>query len=155
MKRTSWLVGVGLIAFLFLAAAAMAQPGRGPGWGGWGPGEPYGRLYNPATVETLSGEVTKVDRFTPGRGIGYGVHLMLKTASETIDVHLGPTWYVEQQGLTFAAGDKLKVTGSRITYRGKPAIIAGEVKKGDQVLKLRDAQGVPAWAGAGAGRRRR
>jgi hypothetical protein len=133
----------------------MAQPGRGRGWGGWGPGEPYGRLYNPATVETLSGEVTKVDRFTPSQGMGYGVHLVLKTATETIDVHLGPTWYVDQQGLAFAAGDKLEVTGSRITYQGKPAIIASEVKKGDQVLKLRDAQGVPAWAGAGAGRRRR
>lgn len=155
MKRAFWLVGVWIIIGLFFAAAAMAQPGRGRGWGGWGPGEPYGRMYNPATVETLSGEVTKVERFTPGQGMGYGIHLVLKTAAETIDVHLGPTWYVDQQGLTFAAGDKLEVTGSRITYQGKPAVIASEVKKGDKVLKLRDAQGIPAWAGAGAGQRRR
>jgi|UniRef100_A0A7C3SJF7 hypothetical protein len=152
MKKAGLALALlGLVALVW-AGAAMAQPRRG--WGGWGPGERYGRMYNPATVETLSGEVTKVERFTPGRGMGYGVHLTLKTATETISVHLGPSWYVEQQGLTFAAGDKLEVTGSRITYQGKPAIIAAEVKKGDKVLKLRDAQGVPVWAGAGAGRRR-
>jgi hypothetical protein len=36
-----------------------------------------------------------------------------------------------------------------ITYEGQPTIIAGEVKKGGQVLKLRDAAGVPACAGQG------
>ncbi|MDI6853035.1 MAG: DNA-binding protein [Deltaproteobacteria bacterium] len=155
MKRAIGLVSVWVIMGLFLVTSATAQPGRGRSWGGWGPGGSYGRLYNPATVETLGGEVIKVDRYMPGRGMGYGVHLSLKTAAETIDVHLGPSWYVEQQGMAFAAGDKLQVTGSRITYQGKPAIIAAEVKKGDQVLKLRDAQGIPVWSGAGAGRRRR
>ncbi len=147
MKKAGLLLAVLGIMGLLWAGGANAQPRRG--WGGWGPGERYGRLYNTATVETLSGEVTRVDRFMPGRGMGYGVHLNLKTATETIDVHLGPSWYVEQQGLVFAPGDKVEVTGSRITYQGKPAVIAREVKKGDKVLQLRDAQGVPAWAGAG------
>ncbi len=147
MKKAGLLLAVLGIMGLLWAGGANDQTRRG--WGGWGPGERYGRLYNPATVETLSGEVTRVDRFMPGRGMGYGVHLNLKTATETIDVHLGPSWYVEQQGLVFAPGDKVEVTGSRITYQGKPAVIAREVKKGDKVLQLRDAQGVPAWAGAG------
>ncbi len=127
---------------------AWAQPGGG---GGGGPGGGYGRMFNPATVETLSGEVTKVERFTAGRGMGQGVHLTLKTATETLDVHLGPSWYLEQQGFTVATGNKLDITGSRITFQGKPAIIASELKKGNQVLILRNAQGVPAWAGAGRG----
>ena len=71
----------------------------------------------------------------------------LKSEKEIIPVHLGPSWYMEKQAVTIAAGDKVEVTGSRIMYRGKPTIIAAEVKKGDQVLKLRDASGVPAWAG--------
>lgn len=154
MKRTFLLAAVlALFPILWGSAAALAQPVGGRGWGGWGPGGAYGRMFNPATVETVSGEVVRVDRFTPGRGMGYGVHLVLKTATESLDVHLGPSWYVEQQGLTFASGDKLEVTGSRITYQGKPTIIASEVKKGDKVLKLRDARGVPVWAGTGAGRR--
>jgi hypothetical protein len=39
------------------------------------------------------------------------------------------------------------VKGSRIIYNGKAAIIAAEVKKGDALLKLRDENGIPAWAG--------
>jgi hypothetical protein len=44
-------------------------------------------------------------------------------------------------------GDEVEVTGSEITFQNKPAIIAAEVKKGDEVLRLRDSDGVPAWAG--------
>ena len=69
--------------------------------------------------------------------MSYGVHFTLKTEKEAISVHLGPSWYMEKQGMTFAPGDKVEVTGSRITYEGQPTIIAGEVKKGGQVLKLR------------------
>ncbi len=121
-------------------------PGGGQGQG-WGAGDPYSRLYNPKTVETLSGEVVSLEKFTPEKRMSYGVHFNLKTDQETIPVHLGPSWYVEKQAVTVASGDKVEVNGSRITYEGKPAIIAAEVKKGGQVLKLRDANGVPAWAG--------
>jgi hypothetical protein len=154
MKKFGRLIS--LISFLTLVLAtttAWAQPGMGPGGGqgrGWGAGDPYSRMYNTKTVETLSGEVVSVDKFTPGRKMSYGVHFTLKTEKETIPVHLGPSWYTEKQGMTFASGDKVEVIGSRITYEGKPTIIAAEVKKGGQVLKLRDAAGVPAWAGQGS-----
>jgi hypothetical protein len=152
MKRIGMVISMMGIFVLVLVAASWAQPGRGPGGGqgrGWGAGDPYSRMYNPKTVETLSGEVVSVDKFTPGRRMSYGVHFTLKTEKETIPVHLGPSWYMEKQAVTIAAGDKVEVTGSRVTYQGQPTIIAGEVKKGDQVLKLRDAAGVPVWAGQG------
>jgi hypothetical protein len=153
MKKCSRFIGLMAIPAMVLAAAMVwAQPGAGPGGGqgqGWGAGGSYGRMFNPQTVETLSGGVVEVTKFTPAQGMSYGVHLTLKTDKETIPVHLGPGWYVEKQGVTLAAGDKVQVTGSRITYQGKPAIIAAEVKKGDQVLKLRDTNGIPAWAGQG------
>jgi hypothetical protein len=41
----------------------------------------------------------------------------------------------------------VEVTGSRVTFRNKSAIIAAEVKKGDEVLRLRDSNGIPVWAG--------
>jgi hypothetical protein len=44
-------------------------------------------------------------------------------------------------------GDTIEVKGSRVTITGKPAIIAAEVKKGDNVLVLRDNNGIPAWTG--------
>jgi len=158
MKRIGRTISLMSIFALVVATAAWAQPGMGPGSGqgrGWGAGDPYSRMYNPKTVETLSGEVVSVDKFTPGRKMSYGVHFTLKTEKEAIPVHLGPSWYMEKQAVTIATGDKVEVTGSRITYEGKPTIIAGEVKKGGQVLKLRNAAGVPAWAGAGAGPRNR
>jgi hypothetical protein len=150
MKKFSMFVGLVGILSLILATAAWAQPGMGPGGGqgrGGGGGTFYNRMYDPKTVETLSGVVVKLDKFTAGRKMSYGVHLTLKTEKETIPVHLGPSWYLEKQAVTLAPGDKVEVTGSRITYQGKSTIIAAEVKKGGQILKLRDAAGVPAWAG--------
>jgi hypothetical protein len=153
MKKFSTFTSlISILALTFVATAAWAQPGMGPGSGqgrGWGAGDPYSRMYNPKTVETLSGEVVNVEKFTPTRQMSYGVHFTLKTAKEAIPVHLGPSWYMEKQGMALAPGDKVEVTGSRITYEGKPTIIAAEVKKGGQILKLRDAAGVPAWAGRG------
>jgi len=149
MKKIGTIVTVIGVLSLLIAAAGWAQPGMGAGGGqGRGMGA-YNRMYNPKTVETLSGEVVSVEKFTPGRRMSYGVHLTLKTEKETIPVHLGPSWYMEKQGITFAPGEKVEVNGSRISYQGQPTVIAAEVKKGGQVLKLRDAAGVPVWAGQG------
>ena len=150
MQRIGRIVPMIGILSLLMAAAGWAQPGMGPGGGqarGMGPGKADNRMYDPKTVETLSGAVMSVEQSTFGRRGSYGVHLTLKTEKETIPVHLGPGWYVEKQGVTLASGDKVEVTGSRITYQGQPAIIAQEVKKDGKVLKLRDAAGIPAWAG--------
>jgi hypothetical protein len=62
------LVLLALITMLGMTVA-WAQPAGGGG--GWGPGGGYGRMFNPATLETLKGEVTNVGHFTPaGRGMG-------------------------------------------------------------------------------------
>ena len=76
-----------------------------------------------------------------------GIHAVVKTDEEMISVHLGPEWYIENQDISINPKDKIEVKGSRITFEGKPAIIAAEVKKGDEVLTLRDASGFPAWSG--------
>ena len=52
---------------------------------------------------------------------------------------------MEKQGLKITNLDKLRVTGSRISVQGKPALIAREVRKGSQVLKLRNDRGQPLW----------
>ncbi len=117
------------------------------GSGGWGQGSQYGRMYDPKTVETITGTVEKVDKIIPSRGMSYGVHVTVKTDKETIDVHLGPGWYIENQDVKIMPGDKIDVKGSRVTYQGKPVIIAAEIKKGDEVLQLRDESGYPSWAG--------
>jgi hypothetical protein len=110
------------------------------------------RNYNPKTVETLQGKVLSVENTSPPAQHGHGVHLMLQTDRETIEVHLGPAGYLKKQAMQIAANDTITVTGSRVVMDGKPAIIAGEIKKGDEVLKLRDENGVPAWSAGRPGR---
>jgi len=79
--------------------------------------------------------------------MSYGVHLVVKTDKETVSVQLGPSWYIENQDIKISPGDKVEITGSRVSFEGKSAIIAAEVKKGDEILKLRDENGYPVWSG--------
>ena len=148
MRKIVLALGSAAVALLMVAGQAMAQGRPGMMWrgsGGWGPGSQYNRMYDPKSVETISGEVTSVDRITPAKGMTGGVHMNVKTDKETVSVHLGPSWYLENQDVKIAAKDKVEVKGSRITFGGKPALIAAEVKKGEEVLKLRDDAGFPVW----------
>jgi hypothetical protein len=148
MNQIRIFVVVISIFSIFMAAEAFAQKGiKWKGGGGWGMTGTYGRLYDSKTVETISGEVVKVMKITPMKGMSSGVILMVKTEKETTPVHLGPGWYIENQDVKIEPKDKVEVTGSRVTFQGKPAIIAAEIKKGDEVLKLRDENGFPVWSG--------
>jgi len=143
MKKT--IAAAVLVVALAFTASAFAAPRMG--MGGWGMGTKYGRMYNPQTVETISGEVVKVEKITPMKGMSSGIHILVKTDTGEISVHLGPSWYMDKQDTKIAVGDKVEVKGSKVEYSGKPAVIAAEVQKGDEVLKLRDDNGYPAWAG--------
>jgi hypothetical protein len=111
-------------------------------------GGPPGRRYDPATVETVRGEVTAVDTVVQGRR-GPGVHVKLATMGGPLAVRLGPAWYLEEQKLAPKVGDVLEITGSRVTVAGEPVIIAAQVKQGDRTVMLRDAGGLPLWRGRG------
>jgi DNA-directed RNA polymerase subunit E'/Rpb7 len=137
---------------LLSASIAMAQQpmmGRGMmGSGGWGMGGSYQRLYNPKTVETITGEVVAIDSMMPMGGMSGGVHLQVRTPkNELISIHLGPSWYLERQDISLQVKDKIQVKGSKVSISDKPALIAAEVKKGAQTLVLRDADGFPVWSG--------
>jgi hypothetical protein len=148
MKKIGILVTAIFILSILLVTDSFAQRGmKWKGSGGWGMGTQYGKMYDPKTVETISGEVVSIDKITPMKGMSYGIHLTVKTDKEIIFVHLGPGWYIESQDVKIMPKDKVEVKGSRITFEGKPAIIAAEVKKGEQVLKLRDEKGFPVWSG--------
>ena len=149
LKHVRIAIALASILALALTSAALAQRGQGVmGSGGMG-GRIGGRMYDPQTVTTVSGEVVSADTISGPRGGYQGLHLTLKTDQETIPVHLGPKQFLDQQPIKFAAGDKVEVIGSRVTFDGKPVILAAEVKKGGQSLQLRDANGIPVWAGRG------
>jgi hypothetical protein len=131
MRRVLSSLVVGITVLVALAAQAQG-----------------GRNYDPDTVGTVSGTVAEVKSYA-GRN-GRGIHAILNTADGAIDVHLGPEWYLKQQKMQVGAGDKVSVTGSRMTFDGKPAIIAAEVTRGGETLKLRDVKsGIPYWSRRG------
>ncbi len=93
MRRKSIIIISVMIVVSLLFTLSIALAGHWKGWrgsGGWGMGSQYQRMYNPATVETLSGTVESVEKVTPMKGMHTGVHVMLKADKEMVSVHLGP-----------------------------------------------------------------
>ncbi|MCC6280924.1 MAG: DNA-binding protein [Saprospiraceae bacterium] len=128
---------------------AMAQRGSG----NWCATNNYSRLFDASAIKDLNGSVVSIEKITPEKGMSTGIHLLVKTEkNETISVHLGPSWYLDNQDVQFVAGDVIKVKGSSITYQNAPAIIAMTVEKGGQVLVLRDKKGNPNWNGWRSGK---
>ncbi len=125
------------------AGPVPAQPSQYP----QAPAKRTWQGYDLATVETISGDVLKVNTVRRRGGRFSAIHLVVAThGGETIDVLLGPSYFLDKQPVRIGEKDKIEVTGSRITTSGgKPAIIAATVRKGDAVLKLREADGTPLW----------
>jgi hypothetical protein len=138
MKKRNIFILAGLICLLLTGVSwAQAQGGGGE--------KPA--AYDLKTVETLQGIVVAAPKPTPKGGMPERAQLTLKTPQETLTVYLGPGWFLEKQALKIGNLDQIQVTGSRILVQGQAALLAGEVRKGEQVLKLRDEQGQPLWRG--------
>jgi hypothetical protein len=156
MKKLSMMVGaLGVLAFLMAPPAGAQQQTPQAAPSATAPAAPakpalgkHSRIYNPQAVETVAGTVVSVDRRTPRKpGRPERVSMVLKTDKGNLKVNLGPADYIDRQALKLAAGDQVEVKGMRVERRNRTMLIAGEVKKGDQILKLRDdATGRPQWA---------
>ena len=160
MKK--FMVLVLVVLAVGAAVAVFAGPGTGPGPGncngcGMGPGHGcnggpgmgggYNRMYDPTKAETVTGQVVSIEQFGSPQGSGMGAGFKLNTGSDTLVIHLGPQWFHDQQGVKIVAGDTVEIKGAKAERMGENIFIAAEVKKGAEVLKLRDENGVPAWAG--------
>ena len=130
--------------------------GYGYGYGGYyggypGPGreDPYKKIFDSKTIKTISGQVIKVDQ-VPEPGFGMEMRLtVFIDKKEVLPVYLGPTFYIVGPGQAkhFKLGDKVTVSGSQATRGGEPFMIATTVKRGNEVLRLRDKDGNPEWIG--------
>lgn len=137
MKIKHSTVLLALIVGIALISGAFAQMHRGAG---------KCSNYDPKTEMTTTGTIEEVNQLASGHG-WHGTHLMVKTETGTFDVHLGPSDYIAGQQFSFAQGDPIEITGSKVKMQGNDVILAREVKKDGKTLSLRNAQGMPNWAG--------
>jgi hypothetical protein len=141
MKKLSLMAGIlGALAFL-MVPPSWAQPQAPPA------APKASKLYNPQAVEILAGKVAALNRRASKQaGKPERVTMVLQTDHGAVKVHLGPAAYLDQQALKLAVGDQVEIKGVKVNRPKVTILIAGEVRKGDQVLKLRDdATGRPLW----------
>ena len=93
----------------------------------------------------MKGSVEAVKQLT-GPQVGQARTGLLRPMRESLDVHVGPSWFLTQSKISFAKGDQIEVTGSKVKFENSDALIAREIKKGDKIITLRNAQESPAWS---------
>ncbi len=101
--------------------------------------------YDLKTEVRISGIVLDAkDHPCPISG-GLGSHLLLKTQDGTIEVHLGPSKFVNENQLILDRGNTIEVLGSRVIFEGRDALLAREITRGEETFVFRDANGKPVW----------
>ncbi len=128
------MAAVAAVAVVALAASATPQRGK--------------PKYDPNAEVTIEGIVTEKISVPWGSSDCWGgEHLMVKTDKETIEVHVGPTWFLAREGFLVEVGERVSITGSRIQVDGKAVIITRTLRKDGKELEVRAKQGKPAWRG--------
>lgn len=105
----------------------------------------YHRDFDMKAVEELTGKIADIKFSGKDNSESKGMELLLQSDEQLIPVHLGPVWYMNMQRGKFKKGDIISVKGSRVIMNHKPVLIAQELKLGNKLLRLRDANGHPYW----------
>ncbi len=100
--------------------------------------------YDPKAEVTVKGVVEDFHE-SKTRGDHPGLHVILKTETETVEVHACPVRFMSELEFTIEKGDTLTVIGSRPEAGG--IVVARELTKGQTSLILRDKTGAPVWTG--------
>ena len=96
--------------------------------------------WNPATVETISGKLVGVWRHKH-----YGVVVGLDTdKDDVVLLSVGPAYFIDPK-ITFAAGDVLEATGSRVHYHERVEMLVSTLKRGDLTVHVRSGKGKKRW----------
>ena len=137
-----------LVVVLPLSVAFAAPPALKPQGK---PGADYLVLFNPAHVATVEGTIVRIYQVPSAKVRLTSVHALVRTKQGDVNVNLGPSWFLDNQELRLTMDDRIAVTGSRVKHNGVESIIAMEVRRGDEALKLRAPDGMPVWVAWRAG----
>jgi hypothetical protein len=98
--------------------------------------------YDSSTETKLKGTVEEIK--VPGTAKEI-THLLVKNGADTLDLYLCPKSFMDDMGVTFAKGEEVSFTGSKVKNGEAEMILAREVVKGSDTLVLRDDKGNPVW----------
>ena len=104
--------------------------------------------YNTATVVDIRETVTEVREVSKDQPMN-GLHVMVQSGSETLDIYVAPAEFVKIFDVTFKKGDELHIIGSKVKFEGATVVLAREISMntpgGTVTLSLRDKDGAPLW----------
>lgn len=136
------------LAAILLGGALLASPAlaQAPAPNAPAPRAPAARApeYDVKAEVTIKGVVEDFHE-SKTRGDHPGLHLILKTETETVEVHACPLRFMSDLEFVVEKGDTLTVVGSRPAEGG--LVVAREITKGQTSLTLRDKTGAPVWTG--------
>jgi hypothetical protein len=102
--------------------------------------------YDKSTEVTLKGTTVEEVKMVPGTCCKQSCeHLVLKTDKGLLEVQIAPEAFLKELEVTFAKGDKIDVTVSKVSHEGGDVYLARELNRGGSVLVVRDAEGGPVW----------
>lgn len=136
---------VAAMAMCSLVAVAMPATAQDDGWG---KNSEYTKKFDPKTIVTIKGKVTKIDRDSvplPGMQKGFAATIQTDKGDEIVQV--GPLWFTGyfKQKWDVKVGDQVEVTGSKVKIGGKSVIMAMQGKKGNLTMVSRSKSGKPVW----------
>jgi len=103
-----------------------------------------GPKYDVKNEVKIKGVVEEV-RQVPGQF--EGTHLVVKTDSKTVLVHVAPVDFLKEIDTSFSKGDQVEVVGCKAPDATEEEILAREITVGQNTTTLRDDKGIPVWAG--------
>jgi hypothetical protein len=131
-----------LLGGVLLASPALAQAPPAPAPPAKAPAK--APEYDPKAEVTVKGVVEDFHE-SKMRGDHPGLHIVLKTDTETVEVHACPLQFLTDLEFAVVKGDTLTIIGSR--PGGEGVLVAREITKGQMSLTLREKSGAPVWTG--------
>ena len=71
--------------------------------------------------------------------------LVMKSGDESNEFYVCPASFLGDMGVSFAKGDELEITGSKVKHDATEEILVRKIVKGNDTLVLRDEKGKPYW----------
>jgi hypothetical protein len=100
--------------------------------------------YDLQTEAKTDGVIDEVNQLSVGTRKDF-TELIIKSGADKLHIYVSPKPFQEEIGVSFAKGDRVSVTGSKVKQDTSEVILARELVKGTDTLMFRDTKGNPVW----------